>query len=120
MKISLRSLVVASLILTLSVGGSYASKVKTSAPGPANVVDVNGGELYLSMDTLFTSVLLSQGVVASFQRNVVGSSAHPRRKVRAAFACMAARWIRIAAKASSRPSATCSSTTERPSSCCGI
>jgi hypothetical protein len=66
MKISLRSFVVASLILTLSVGGSYASKVKTSAPGPANVVDVNGGELHLSMDTLFTSVLLSQGVVASF------------------------------------------------------
>ncbi len=54
-------------VLFLITGTSQATKVHTpNSPGPANVVDVNTGELDISIDQTFASAMLSQGIVASF------------------------------------------------------
>ena len=63
-----RSFVPATIALLLILSGtSQATKTHTpNKPAPPNVVDVNSGELDISLDQTFSSAMLSQGIIASF------------------------------------------------------
>jgi hypothetical protein len=70
MKLTLRPALCSALILLLGVGTSSASTKKPNAPAAPNVVDVNAGQLDIMLDPVFTSVLSSGGVTASFHGTV--------------------------------------------------
>jgi hypothetical protein len=66
MKMNPCSLLLAAAVMVLNTGTLHATKKTPNVPAAPNVVDVNAGQLDIMLDTTFTSVLASQGVLATF------------------------------------------------------